>query len=216
MRWASVSTVYLALGAALAAVYFAFPSGGSAQSTIYVLLGTGAVVATLWAVRQHRPERRLPWILFALGNACFVVGDVITVFRPDDVSPAPADVAYLAGYPLLAAGLLTLMFAAGGRMRLPALADAGIVTFAFAIFQWVFVMGPAIEGGGNDLGASIVYGLYPAMDVVLLAGFVGFFVSPAWRTTSFRYLLAAVAALFIGDEITGFAGSTYAPATRST
>ena len=80
MRSASVSTVYLALGAALAAVYFAFPSGGSAQSTIYVLLGTGAVVATLWSVRQHRPERRLPWILFALGNACFVVGDVITVF----------------------------------------------------------------------------------------------------------------------------------------
>jgi signal transduction histidine kinase len=211
MRSASVSTVYLALGAALAAVYFAFPSGGSAQSTIYVLLGTGAVVATLWAVRQHRPERRLPWILFALGNACFVVGDVITVFRPDDVSPAPADVAYLTGYPLLAAGLLTLMFAAGGRMRVPALADAGIVTFAFAIFQWVFVMGPAIQDGGNDLGASIVYGLYPAMDVVLLAGFVGFFVSPAWRTTSFRYLLAAVAALFIGDEMAGFAGSTYAP-----
>ena len=122
-------------------------------------------VATLWSVRQHRPERRLPWILFALGNACFVVGDVITIFRPDDVSPAPADVAYLAGYPLLAAGLLTLMFAAGGRMRVPALADAGIVTFAFAIPQWVFVMGPAIQGGGNDLGASIVYGLYPAMDV---------------------------------------------------
>jgi signal transduction histidine kinase len=211
MRWASASTVYLALGAALAAVYFAFPSGGAAQSTIYGVLGAGAVLATLWAVREHRPERRLPWILFALGNACFVVGDLITIFDPDAVSPSPADVAYLAGYPLLAAGLLILMFAAGGRTRVPALGDAGIVTVAFAIFQWVWVMGPAVQGGGGDLDASIVYGLYPAMDVVLLAGFVGFFVSPAWRTTSFRYLLAAVAALVVGDEIAGFAGSAYKP-----
>ena len=70
-------------------------------------------------------------------------------------------------------------------------------------------MGPAIRGGGSDLDVTIVSGLYPAMDVVLLAGFVGFFVSPAWRTTSFRYLLAAVAALLVGDEITGLAGYTY-------
>jgi signal transduction histidine kinase len=71
-------------------------------------------------------------------------------------------------------------------------------------------MGPAVQSGGGDLGARIVYGLYPAMDVVVLSGFVGFFISPAWRTPSFRLLLGAVAALVVGDEVVGLAGS-YSP-----
>jgi signal transduction histidine kinase len=207
--WDRLSAVYLAVGAALAAVYFVLPSGGAAQSAIYGSLGAGAVIATLWAVRLRQPERRLPWILLALGNGLFVVGDLIGIVESNPPAVSVADVAYLAGYPLLVAGLLILMFAAGGHTRLPALGDAAIVAFAFAIIQWVCVIGPAVRSGGNDLDVTIVSGLYPAMDVVLLAGFVGFFVTPAWRTTSFRYLLAAVGALFIGDEITGLSGYTY-------
>jgi signal transduction histidine kinase len=208
--WDRLSTAYLTAGAALAAVYFAFPSGGAVQSAIYVVLGGGAVLATLWGVRRHRPQRAIPWILFAVGTACFVAGDVITVFEPNAVSPSAADAGYLAGYPLLTAGLLILMFAAGGRTRVPALGDAAIVAFAFAIVQWVGVIGPAVRGGGDRLGVAIVSGLYPTMDVVLLAGFIGFFVSPGWRTTSFRYLLAGVAALVVGDEINGLTGYVYA------
>ena len=205
------SALYPVAGVALAAVYFALPKGGTAQSVLYEGLGGTASLAILWAVRQHRPTRPLPWILFALGNACFVVGDVSGIFQTNAPVPSAADVLYLAGYPLFAAGLLLLMFSAGGRSRVAALADAGIVTFAFAIVQWVAVMGPAIQSSGGDPATRIVYGLYPAMDIVLLAGFVGFFVSPAWRTMSFRYLLLAVTALVVGDEITGIAGNTYMP-----
>jgi len=201
---------YLGVGTALSALYFAFPSGGTAQSTIYELLGGTATLATLWAVRVHRPARPLPWILLALGNGTFVVGDVIGIFQTNPPVPSWSDGFYLAGYPLLTGGLLALVFAASGRNRLAALADAGIVTFAFAIFQWTWVMGPAIQSGGSDLGQRVVYGLYPAMDIVLLSGFVGFFVSPAWRTPAFRFLLGAVAALVVGDEIVGLAGS-YSP-----
>jgi len=203
--------VCLCAGAALAAIYFALPSGSTGQSVIYEGLGGTAVLAILWAVRRHQPERSLPWILFALGNACFVAGDVIGIFQTDPPVPSAQDFFYLAGYPLLAGGLLILMLAAGGRSRVAALGDAAIVTFAFAIFQWVFVMSPAVHSGGNDLGARVVSGLYPAMDIVLLAGFIGFFVSSAWRTTSFRYLLAAVTALVIGDEVAGLAGYAYKP-----
>ena len=205
------SALYPAVGVALAAVYFALPKGGTAQSVIYEGLGGAAALVILWAVRLHRPARPLPWILFALGNASFVVGDVIGLVEMSPPVPSAADVFYLAGYPLFAAGLLLLMFSVGARSRIAALVDAGIVTFAFAIVQWVAVMGPAIQSGGGNLAMRIVSGLYPAMDIVLLAGFVGFFVSPAWRTTSFRYLLLAVAALVVGDEIAGIAGNTYMP-----
>ena len=184
-------------------MYFAFPKGGSAQAVIYEGLGGTASLAILWAVRLHRPAQPLPWILFALGNTCFVVGDVIAIFQSSPPVPSATDIFYLSGYPLFAWGLLLLMFSAGGRNRVAALADVGIVTFAFAIVQWVAVMGPAIRSGGGHLSARIVFGLYPAMDIVLLAGLVGFFVSSAWRTTSFRYLLAATTMLVIGDEIAG-------------
>jgi signal transduction histidine kinase len=201
--------VYLAFSLPLIGIYFAFPAGGTVQSVIYELLGGTAVLAILYAVRLHRPEHRLPWILFAAGNALFVVGDVIAIFMIDPPVPSPADVFYLAGYPLIAAGLLLLMLLAGGRDRRGALADAAIFTLGFALLQWMFVMGPAVRGSGSR-ATHIVSGLYPAMDIVLLAGFAGFFVSPAWRTPAFRYLVGAVVALFIGDEIYGLHPNAYA------
>jgi signal transduction histidine kinase len=38
-------------------------------------------------------------------------------------------------------------------------------------------------------------------DIVLLGGFAGFFVSPAWRSPAFAYLVGAVFLLLLGDEI---------------
>jgi signal transduction histidine kinase len=201
--------VYLAFTLPLIGIYFAFPAGGTAQSVIYELLGGTAVLAILYAIRLHRPEHRLPWVLFAAGNALFVVGDVIAVFMTDPPVPSPADIFYLAGYPLIAAGLLLLMLLAGGLDRRGALTDAAIFTLGFALLQWMFLMGPAVRGSGSR-ATHIVSGLYPAMDVVLLAGFAGFFVSPAWRTSAFRYLVAAVVALFVGDEIYGLNSNAYA------
>ncbi len=206
-----LSTAYLGAGAALVALYFAFPAGGTVQTVLYEVFGAATVAATLWAVRRYRPARTLPWLLFAAGNLCFVIGDVIFDIEKNAVAPSAADVFYLPGYPLIVAGLLILMFSVGGRSRIAALADAGIVTFAFAVLQWVFVVGPTLRSSGTGLDHRIVSTLYPAMDVVLLAGFVGFFVSPAWRTASFRLLLAAITTLMLGDEINGLANYSYMP-----
>jgi signal transduction histidine kinase len=203
------SRAYLAVTLPLIGIYFAFPAGGTAQSTIYELLGGAAVLAIVYAVRLHRPEHRLPWLLFAGGNALFVIGDVISIFLSDPPVPSPADVFYLAGYPLVAVGLLLLMLAAGARNRRGALADAAIFTLGFALLQWIFLMGPVVRGAGSR-AEHVVSGLYPGMDVVLLAGFAGFFVSPAWRTPAFRYLVGGVLALLLGDEIYGLDPGGYA------
>jgi len=205
----SASRVYLALGIPLIGIYFAFPAGGTAQSVIYEWLGGTAVLAILYAVRLHRPEKRLPWLLFAAGNALFVIGDVISDLLVNPTVPSPADVFYLAGYPLIAVALLLLMLSAGGRDRRAALTDAAIFTLGFALLQWLFLMGPGVRGSGSR-AEHVVGALYPAMDVVLLAGFAGFFVSPAWRTPAFRYLIGAVLALLLGDEIYGLDVSEYA------
>lgn len=178
-----VSRIYLAAGVVLTGVYFAFPAGGTAQTVIYTALGTGASLALL-------STRSPAWMLLGAGNACFTVGDVLSVYHPTHLM----DGFYLAGYPLLVAGLLTLMLLAAERRRFAALADAGIVLFAFAIFQWLFVL-------SSTVGSGFVAAAYPVADIVLLGGFAGFFVSPAWRCPSFGYLVGAVSLLLLGDEI---------------
>jgi signal transduction histidine kinase len=197
---------FVAGGAVLIGVYYAYPSGGDAQSAIYDTLGLVSVLAILWAIRHYRPETPLPWFLFALGNLSFVIGDIIFDVNPNISSPSVADGFYLAGYPLIAAGLILLFVHAGGHHRRAAVAEAGIATFAFALIQWTFVMHPALMGSGSYASRAVA-ATYPAGDVVLLAGFAGFLVSPAWRKPSFWLLLAAVASLLIGDEINGLASS---------
>ena len=193
-------------GFVLIGIYFVLPAGGTAQSVIYDGLGGLSVLAMLWAVRRYRPETPLPWILFALGNLSFVIGDVIFDLEPDISSPSVADAFYLAGYPLIAAGLILLFVHAGGHHRVAAVAEAGIATFAFALIQWTFVMHPALMGSGS-YASRVIAATYPAGDVILLAGFAGFLVSPAWRKPAFWLLLAAVASLLVGDEINGLANS---------
>jgi signal transduction histidine kinase len=174
---------YLAAGLGLTALYFAFPAGGSVQTAIYTLLGVAAAVVLL-------ATRRRPWMLLGVGIACFVAGDLLSTYHPTHVM----DGFYLAGYPLLTAGLLWLLLASARRNRLAALADAGIVLFAFAVFQWLFVL-------QSTVGYGWVASAYPVMDIVLLGGFAGFFLSPAWRTPVFWLLLGAVALQLLGDEI---------------
>jgi signal transduction histidine kinase len=200
--------LYLAATLPLIAIYLPAPSGG-AQSALYDVIGGGAVLAILLAIRVHRPRLALPWVLFATGNGFFVIGDVVAGIQGDAPPPTVPDGFYLTGYPLVAAGLLLLMLSAGGRQRIAAIVDTAIFTVAFALVQWIFVMGPAVRGSGST-AEHVVGGLYPAMDVVLLAAFVGFFVSPAWRTPAFWLLVGGVLALLVGDEIYGFDPGGYA------
>ena len=201
-----LAATFLAGGVVLIGIYFVLPSGGTAQSVIYDTLGGLSVLAMLWAVGRYRPPTPLPWILFALGNLSFVIGDVIFDAEPNISSPSVADAFYLAGYPLIAAGLILLFIHAGGHHRVAAVAEAGIATFAFALIQWTFVMHPALTGSGS-YASRLVAATYPAGDVVLLAGFAGFLVSPAWRKPAFWLLLGAVASILVGDEINGLANS---------
>src|SRR5579862_5324901 len=128
------TATYLALGAVASGVYFALPNG-NAQNVVYDAIGVSAVLATLLGIRLYRPSATLPWLLFAGGTALFVIGDVLTDTAPTALSSADSEGFYLAGYPLLAAGIFVLVYRAGGHHRLAAIAEAGIATFAFALFQ---------------------------------------------------------------------------------
>lgn len=183
----SLHRVFLAVGVALVAVYFALPAG--VQDWLYPAIGAASAIGIAVGTWRNRPSSRLPWLLFAVGNLSFAIADVLfTTVSNTSV----ADGFYLAGYPPIAAGLLYLMFASGvEHRRLAALADAAILTAAFVLLQWVFVL----DGVQGYVAAA-----YPMMDVVLLAGFAGFFVTAAWRTPAFFLLVASIVLLLVADE----------------
>ena len=203
-----LGALFLVAGTGFAAIYFLFPSGGAAQAAIYDTIGGFAVLAILWGIQANRPRPRLPWGVFAIGNALFVAGDLAFDLSPNATSPSAADVLYLSAYPVFALSVILLVVASGGHRTAGGVVDAGIVTLAFAVVQWLFVLQPAIHGSGT-FGQKIVYGLYPAMDIVLLGGYAGFFVSPAWRTPAFMLLIAGFAAQLVGDETVGLSSTTY-------
>jgi signal transduction histidine kinase len=187
-------------GVVLVAIYFALPL--TSQFVLYGIVGTAAALLIAYGVRRNSPSPAWPWLLFALGTALFSLGDNVTdAMGGSPPVPSWADAAYLAGYPALVFGLLYLLFAAGAHRRLAALADAGIVSFAFGLVQWVFVLDALVDDKTLGAGERAVYVAYPVMDVLILAGLAGFFVSAAWRCASFWLLVGSVVLLLMSDEV---------------
>src|SRR5262249_50685534 len=123
--------------------------------------------------------------------------------------PSAADVLYLAGYPLLAAGLAVLILRFGAIERRAGLIDAALFTVAFALAQWVFVIKDLVNAE-ESTAAKIVTGAYPAMDVFLLSAMAVFWLRPAWRSISYRLIAVSLVLLVVADEIYSAAPDTYA------
>jgi signal transduction histidine kinase len=193
--------IFLSVGLGLIVVYFALPRG-AVQNDLYDVIGVSSAFAIVLGVKLNRPAFPLPWLLFAVGNLFFAVADIILNNLTNPPTPSVADWFYLGGYPILAVGLLLLLIRAGGLQRIAGLLEAAIVTCAFALFQWVWIVQAIVDGSGSGVERAVNAG-YPSMDIVLLAGLAGFFVTAAWRTPAFLLLVASITTLLVSDEIYG-------------
>jgi len=205
LRTPPLARVYLAAGLTAIGVYFLLPWNSMAQSVLYDLIGLSSAVAILMGTRRHRPALSVPWYLFAAGMLAFSVGDILfnsyaRIWHRDPPVPSVADVFYLGGYPLLAIGLVLLVLRMLSKDRRVGLVDAGLLTVAFCVCHWIFVMHPILAGSSDQVGKLVALS-YPAMDVVLLAALVFLALTPARRTVSYRYLSASVVLLLVVDEV---------------
>jgi signal transduction histidine kinase len=202
--------VYLACGAAVALAYYLVPATGlvprwAAKIGLYNGLGLSAVVAIMVGVVWHRPERPLPWYLFAVGLLSYVTADIIFYTYQDilgrEVFPSAADVFYLAAYPFLMVGLLLLIRSRSPGADRASLLDALVVTVGLGMVSWVFLVVPLAQAPDLTLLERVVSMAYPVMDVLLLATAVRLIVDGGARPPAFWVLSTGVGGLLVTDTL---------------
>src|SRR5919197_710447 len=196
--------LYGALGIAMLAIYMLVP--GARVGPVFNAVGVSGALAILVAVRVHRPEQRLPWLLVAMGQTLFVCGDVITYnyprfFGTEAPFPSIGDAFYLSVYPFLIAGILLLI-----RRRNPggdraSLIDSLIVAVGVGAMSWVFLIAPYVRDETLSLAQKSVAMGYPIMDLIMFTAFVRLAVGSGRRLTSFYLITASVLTLFVTDSI---------------
>jgi diguanylate cyclase (GGDEF)-like protein/PAS domain S-box-containing protein len=132
-----------------------------------VLVSLAAVAVAAAGVALRRPPRRTAWLLLVAGLAAFALGDLVALTTSTRQGLGPADVAYLAAYPLLVAGLHHMRRRGDPALDRAGLVDAAIIGTTAALGYWVFLVGPSIdEGSWSTKAASVAYLVF---DVALLA-----------------------------------------------
>jgi diguanylate cyclase (GGDEF)-like protein len=201
----------------LMAVYPFVPYGVSLG--IYHVVGLGAVAGILAGVGLHRLPRPLPWLLLAAGQLAFVAGDAMwdlydLVLGPSP-SPSPADMLYVSGYPLLAAGLALLGRRRGSGGDPSGLIDASIVTIGAAVVSWVFLISPVFGDASLRTIERVVTIAYPVGDLLLLAMTVRLFLTPGGHARAHRTFGLGLFAVLVADVVYAaltLAGSSVIPA----
>jgi diguanylate cyclase (GGDEF)-like protein/PAS domain S-box-containing protein len=201
--------LYLCGGIAALLVYLFVP--GMRQGWFFNLIALSSPAAIVLAVRMWKPAVRAPWYLFALGQAFFVIGDVITYNYPTFFGtelpyPSGGDVAYLSVYPCLVAGLLMLIRKRNPGRDRESFIDSLIVAIGVGVISWVFLMAPTAADSASTLVQKLVSMGYPFMDLVLLTVVVRLVISPGRRGVSFYLMPLAALSLFLTDFVYSYIG----------
>jgi diguanylate cyclase (GGDEF)-like protein/PAS domain S-box-containing protein len=176
---------------------------------VYNIIGGSTVVALIVGARKNSADRRLPWYLFALGQAFFVIGDVLAYnyerfFGGALPFPSIADPFYLAFYPLLVGGLLLLIRERNETRNRSSLIDALIITVAAAALSWVYLMAPYAHDHTLKLATKLTSIAYPMMDILVLGVVLRLAVGSRRRGPAFGFLVAGTAVLLLTDSIYGW------------
>jgi signal transduction histidine kinase len=214
LREAPATWSFLAGGAIAIVVYFLLPSHSNTQSIFFVAIGFVSVCTIYYgAVRNLPRDRRLAWQLFAFGLLGQVAGD--TIFAVYEVGlnrepPAPsiADAFYLAGYPLIVAGIFIALRRLGGHTSRAAILDSVVVFVAVILVQWVFFIEPYRHLATSHTARIVDMG-YPAMDALMLVALAQLLLGPGGRTTAYRLLVVSVALWIVADEWFGLHRASY-------
>ncbi len=210
-----LARLFSAVGVLLGLCYALQPASPLAQAAS-LLIGMGTVAALLGGPRLNSSPQRAVWRLLAAACLMFLLGVII---RPWAVAQSglqvlAADVFTLTGYALLIGGL-TLLLRAAGSLDRNAVIDGLIVSLGATAPAVQYLALPAMAITGRPVVVSLLAGLYPTIDVLVMFIIVNLAFSTAVRLVSFRLLALAGALLLTGDlgyAIIGTRGELVGPA----
>jgi two-component system, cell cycle response regulator len=210
-RLARTLRVFLAVllfgGTALVALHYWFGVGGGLHDVIgagvYDAVVLGAGLACLARASSYGRERNA-WILIGLAilvwGAAEVYWSVAIEGNPSAPYPSPADIGYLAFYPLAYAGLALLVRARTHEINWRLWMDGLIATLGTAALGAAFVfdfVAEKAEGSTLEVATTLAY---PLGDIVMLAMVVGVIALTGWRPgRTWSLLLAGLTALVTAD-----------------
>jgi diguanylate cyclase (GGDEF)-like protein/PAS domain S-box-containing protein len=186
-------------------LYYMLPSLRPVTWGLIALPGVAAIGA---GIAVNRPAHRTPWLLLAIANLSFATAQVsflvLTQYLHHRLPvPSVLDAFYLVTYPLYAAGLaLFIRWRMVGPDRRSAL-DALILTVAFALLAWLFLILPyarATELGWEQKAVAIAY---PVGDVLVLAMLIRLLAPGLLRSVPGVLMTFGTAGLLVSDVAYG-------------
>jgi signal transduction histidine kinase len=195
--------VYLGLGAAGIAGAALLP-GASPRGLSFLLTAVLGVLGAMVGILGNRPARRLGWWLTTAGLVSFLVGDVMFGLRGLERAAGPSvpDALYLAGYPLVLAGLLIVFHRRAERRDWAELIDVAIVVTSVSMLLLLFVLHPAASAG-TGLADRVTAVAYPIGDLCLVAVALRLLIGRTRRAPAFMLLLVALLASFAANVLSG-------------
>jgi signal transduction histidine kinase len=165
-----------------------------------------AVVCILLGVRRFRPARPEAWLAIAAGVFVWFLGDLtwgIYEWIGNDPFPSIADFFYLAGYPLMALGLVLAIRSRNRALTLEpgTLIDVVLVTAITALFSWDFVINPVVHDNSLSVSQKVVSIAYPLGDLLLVAVATRFVMGTRWGVPALRLLVCGLGLTLLGDVI---------------
>jgi diguanylate cyclase (GGDEF)-like protein len=175
----------------------------------FAAIGVGTVWACFAAPRRFAAEPRAAWPFMGGAAVLFLIGVVIRPLVTGQ--PLIADAFTVPGYVLLGTFFTMLLRSRGGVARHSVL-DGLMVCLASGLTTALLLAAPAAAIADRPALESVLAGLYPLFDVVLLAlGINLTFTARTW-SVSLATLLGGMALIVVGDvayAIIGVEGKTY-------
>ena len=192
---------YSAVAFALVVAYFSLGGNVEAQASIYQSFIVAAPLAILVGLWRYRPEHSRHWLLFAISLALWCVGEGIWnyyLWTGQEVPyPSFADVAFLAAYPLMIAGVFVLV-RGWGRPRIGNMLDAAIVSLGAGAVSLLFLLTPLVSTSEPAFAKAIAIG-FPVLDFVMLVALTQLMFRGRSMNFSLKAVLVAMGALLVAD-----------------
>jgi diguanylate cyclase (GGDEF)-like protein len=175
------------------------------EEWIYDYVTMSAALATLWRAAVRR-EERLAWALIGFGLFSWALADLYWAVLLADMAEPPfpngSDAFYLAGYPLMLAGIVAYVRSRVGRMSAIVWTDVAMGALCVtAIGSSVLLDYVLANTTGTPFQIAVAVA-YPALDLVILAVAAGAVALTGWRPGRALGLVAlGVVCMAVGDGI---------------